>query len=110
MIKSDGINIPEDVRVTAETSHSLPDIEIQKTVDSPSIKPRDIDKEPAEAAAPLSKPMSFEKSKSQEIASHLKTVMLVSVLCLIIVSFLYFLELRIHWVEQILLSPFFSGK
>lgn len=41
------------------------------------------------------------KEKSQEIFSHLKIVFSVSFICLIFLSILYFLELRIGWVENV---------
>ena len=53
---------------------------------------------------------TFDEAKHQEIKSHLKTVILVSVLCLVLLGIVYFLELKMHWVEQILLSSYFNAK
>ena len=55
-------------------------------------------------ALPVSVPMTFEEIKSKEIISHLKTVLLVSLICLLMVGGLYFLEQKIHWVNDINLN------
>lgn len=112
IMRADGINIPENASNTLDTARELSEkeIEIQETASLPSIKAVKPDKQKAVAPEQIAEPMSIEESKSQEILSHLKTVMLVSALCLVIVGSLYFLESKTHWVEQVLLSPLFGGK
>jgi hypothetical protein len=45
--------------------------------------------------------LSFEKEKSREIMGNLKTVLAISVLCLVILGILYFFELRGDWVAGV---------
>lgn len=103
-MKSEGTSLPDYAKVESENGQNVthPETEIKDTVASPGEKSIYHTNEKVKSLEPLSKPISFEESKSQEIISHLKTVMTVSILCLILVGSLYFLELRVRWVEQIL--------
>jgi len=108
MMKMGVTKIPEHFTSTKNTTSTINDLvtETSKTINKP--EPNKI---PTDRISPAQfKITDFEKLKFKEILAHLKTVMLISVLCLAIVGFLFFLELKIHWVNQILLSPFFSGK
>jgi len=44
---------------------------------------------------------SFDEAKSQEIFRHLKTVLTVSVACLLILTLLYYFERQYDWVNLI---------
>lgn len=50
---------------------------------------------------PDSEVVPFEKAKSQEIFTHLGTVLTVSVACLVILGILYYLERQVDWVNMI---------
>jgi len=50
---------------------------------------------------PVSLPQQYDQAKYQEIISNLKTVLAVSLLCLIIVGILYYWELKMDWVFTI---------
>lgn len=108
MMNTGEVKTAESVNVATDNTPVISAPEAKTTEVQKNSAP--VSSQDEEKSVPLVDMNNPDKLKFQEILTHLKTVMLVSILCLAIVGSLYFLELKIHWVDQILLSPLFSGK
>lgn len=93
----------EEVKAAA-----LPKINARSPITAtlPERKKEDMPTQESNIATLKVSPNGFDEAKQREIKSHLAIVLLVSGLCLVLVGLLYFLELKINWVERALALSF----
>jgi len=83
--------IAESPKLQNDSAKDNADLAVAK--EKPELQAIDSGTDPEEAKA--------LQEKSAEITSHLKTVFGASLVCLLLLGFLYFLEIKKHWVENV---------